>query len=109
MGLLVIILKMSVMTVAFLISHLPSSNILTAFLLLMAGMVMSSVIFALELLSTSNRPPPIPPEITYDRVEFMVPRRPIKQVAMDNRVFIVRAHERSRKPWTMSVSDKRKL
>ncbi|KAG0717913.1 Glutamate receptor ionotropic, kainate 4 [Chionoecetes opilio] len=57
-------------------TQLGFSNILTAFLLLLAGMVVSSVIFALELLYTSHRAPPIPSQTIYDRVELLVPRQP---------------------------------
>ena len=85
------------------------SNILTAFLLLLAGIVVSWIIFALEVLYTSHKAHLIASQVTYDRVEFMIPRKPTKDKAMDDRMLFVRTHERSRKPWKMAVSDKRKL
>ncbi|MPC80207.1 hypothetical protein E2C01_074779 [Portunus trituberculatus] len=72
-------------------------------------MVTSCVIFALELLYTSQRTDHIPPQVMHDNVEFMIPSRPMKEMAMDNRIFFVRTQGKNRKPWRMTGSERRRL
>lgn len=96
-------------------TRLGFSNILTAFMLLLAGIIVSSAIFALEILYTSQRPPTLaPPQITYDKIEFFSSHQPLKQ---DNGMQFMKTGGKgseplrwsSMEPWKMRASNRRRL
>lgn len=98
----------SIVTIFHSPSFLPScSNILTAFLLLLAGIIVSSAIFALEILYTSQRPPnPAPPQITYDKIEFFSSHQPFKQ---DNGLLFMKTGGKRSEPLRWSSMEPLKI